>query len=85
MRFVVSLFPINKLLESRERISPCKSVSSNGQVLNAKGETVSGLYSAGEACGFGGGGYHGYNALEGTFLGGCIFSGRTIGRAMMRG
>ncbi|MDD9910298.1 MAG: FAD-binding dehydrogenase [Ahrensia sp.] len=55
----------------------------NGQVLNEAGDTVAGLYSAGEACGFGGGGYHGYNALEGTFLGGCIFSGRTIGRTML--
>ena len=52
-----------------------------GQVLNADGEPVPGLYSAGEASGFGGGGYHGYNALEGTFLGGCIFSGRAAGRA----
>ena len=43
---------------------------------------VSGLYAAGEAAGFGGGGMHGYRALEGTFLGGCIFSGRTTGRAV---
>ena len=48
----------------------------NGQVLNPKGEAIAGLYAAGEAAGFGGGGYHGYNALEGTFLGGCIFSGQ---------
>ncbi|WP_043062850.1 FAD-binding dehydrogenase [Brucella anthropi] len=53
----------------------------DAQVLNAAGEKVPGLYAAGEAAGFGGGGYHGYNALEGTFLGGCIFSGRTAGRA----
>ncbi|MBM6398098.1 FAD-binding dehydrogenase [Ochrobactrum anthropi] len=53
----------------------------DAQVLNAAGERVPGLYAAGEAAGFGGGGYHGYNALEGTFLGGCIFSGRTAGRA----
>ncbi|MGH6761305.1 MAG: FAD-binding dehydrogenase [Phyllobacterium sp.] len=51
------------------------------QVLDAEGETISGLYAAGEVAGFGGGGYHGYNALEGTFLGGCIFSGRAAGRA----
>ncbi|CUW45085.1 putative FAD-binding dehydrogenase [Brucella vulpis] len=50
-------------------------------VLDASGKPVSGLYAAGEAAGFGGGGYHGYNALEGTFLGGCIFSGRAAGRA----
>lgn len=40
-----------------------------------------GLFAAGEAAGFGGGGMQGYNALEGTFLGGCLFSGRTAGRA----
>jgi len=51
------------------------------QVLDSSGEPVPGLYAAGEAAGFGGGGYHGYNALEGTFLGGCIFSGRSAGRA----
>ena len=45
------------------------------------GEPLPGLYSAGEVAGFGGGGMHGYRALEGTFLGGCIFSGRTAGRA----
>ncbi|APY15867.1 FAD-binding dehydrogenase [Brucella sp. 10RB9214] len=50
-------------------------------VLDASGKSVPGLYAAGEAAGFGGGGYHGYNALEGTFLGGCIFSGRAAGRA----
>lgn len=52
----------------------------DGQVLDAAGEPVPGLYAAGEVAGFGGGGYHGYNALEGTFLGGCIFSGRNAGR-----
>ena len=53
----------------------------DGRVLDAAGEPVPGLYAAGEVAGFGGGGYHGYNALEGTFLGGCIFSGRNAGRA----
>jgi predicted oxidoreductase len=38
-------------------------------------------YAAGEAAGFGGGGVHGYRALEGTFLGGCLLSGRNAGRA----
>ena len=47
----------------------------------ADGEPVAGLYAAGEVAGFGGGGVHGYNALEGTFLGGCLFSGRAAGRA----
>ena len=45
-------------------------------------EPVPGLYAAGEVAGFGGGGVHGYNALEGTFLGGCLFSGRAAGRAV---
>ena len=51
------------------------------QMIGATGETVPGLFAAGEVAGFGGGGYHGYNALEGTFLGGCIFSGRNAGRS----
>jgi len=50
------------------------------RVLQADGAPLPGLYAAGEAAGFGGGGYHGYNALEGTFLGGCIFSGLSAGR-----
>jgi predicted oxidoreductase len=51
----------------------------NSQVLDKSGKPIEGLFSAGEAAGFGGGGYHGYNSLEGTFLGGCIFSGRRAG------
>ncbi len=53
----------------------------SSRVLRADGQPFPGLYAAGEAAGFGGGGMHGYRALEGTFLGGCIFSGRTAGRA----
>ena len=52
----------------------------DSQVLDDAGDAIPGLYAAGEVAGFGGGGYHGYNALEGTFLGGCIFSGRNAGR-----
>ena len=51
------------------------------RVLGADGQPVPGLYAAGEVAGFGGGGMHGYSALEGTFLGGCLFSGRIAGRA----
>jgi predicted oxidoreductase len=51
-----------------------------GRVLVPGGEPLPGLYAAGEAAGFGGGGMHGYRALEGTFLGGCLFSGRAAGR-----
>lgn len=54
----------------------------SGRALRADGSVFPGLFAAGEAAGFGGGGYHGYNALEGTFLGGCIFSGRTAGEAV---
>jgi len=53
----------------------------DSRVLGADGRPVPGLYAAGEVAGFGGGGVHGYNALEGTFLGGCLFSGRAAGRA----
>ncbi|HKT05629.1 MAG TPA: FAD-binding dehydrogenase [Rugosimonospora sp.] len=54
----------------------------SGRVLRPGGEPLPGLYAAGEVAGFGGGGMHGYNSLEGTFLGGCLFSGRTAGRAV---
>ena len=53
-----------------------------GRALDHEGRPIEGLYAAGEAAGFGGGGAHGYNALEGTFLGGCLFTGRTVGRAI---
>ena len=52
----------------------------SARVLAADGQVVPGLYAVGEAAGFGGGGMHGYRALEGTFLGGCLFSGRVAGR-----
>ncbi len=52
------------------------------RVLDSSDVAIPGLYAAGEVAGFGGGGMHGYSALEGTFLGGCIFSGRQAGRAM---
>ena len=53
----------------------------SGRCLRADGAPFPGLYAAGEVNGFGGGGMMGYNALEGTFLGGCLFSGRIAGRA----
>ncbi|WP_105382531.1 FAD-binding dehydrogenase [Neorhizobium alkalisoli] len=53
----------------------------SARVLGQDGQVISGLYAAGEAAGFGGGGLHGYRSLEGTFLGGCLFSGRTAGQA----
>src|SRR3954467_4351546 len=54
----------------------------SGRVLRPGGAVFPGLYAAGEIAGFGGGGMHGYRSLEGTFLGGCLFSGRTAGRAL---
>jgi predicted oxidoreductase len=53
----------------------------SSRVLDAAGAPIDGLYAAGEVAGFGGGGVHGYRALEGTFLGGCLFGGRRAGRA----
>lgn len=55
-----------------------------GRVLDAAGEPIGGLFAAGEVSGFGGGGMHGYRALEGTFLGGCLFSGRAAGWSVAR-
>jgi predicted oxidoreductase len=54
----------------------------SARVLQARADPIPGLYAAGEVAGFGGGGVHGYRSLEGTFLGGCLFSGRTAGRAV---
>src|SRR5699024_7143970 len=56
----------------------------DSRALGGDGNAIDGLYAAGEVAGFGGGGVHGYNALEGTFLGGCLFSGRQAGRAVLR-
>ena len=54
----------------------------DGRVLRSDGSVLPGVYAVGEAAGFGGGGMHGYRALEGTFLGGCLFTGRVTGRAL---
>lgn len=56
----------------------------SGRVLSSSGEPVPGLYAAGEVSGFGGGGVHGYRSLEGTFLGGCLFTGRQVGRELSK-
>lgn len=53
----------------------------DSRVLRADGTPLPGVYAAGEVSGFGGGGVHGYRSLEGTFVGGCLFTGRTAGRA----
>ncbi|MEV6795904.1 FAD-binding dehydrogenase [Streptomyces sp. NPDC051320] len=59
-------------------------LTESGEPSSDRGGPLPGLYAAGEAAGFGGGGVHGYRSLEGTFLGGCIFSGRVAGRAAAR-
>ncbi|WP_160719155.1 FAD-binding dehydrogenase [Bacillus sp. USDA818B3_A] len=56
----------------------------SGRVLDASGNPVPGLFAAGEVSGFGGGGIHGYRSLEGTFVGGCLFTGRQAGRALVK-
>jgi len=56
----------------------------SGRVLGSSGVPVPGLYAAGEVSGFGGGGIHGYRSLEGTFLGGCLFTGRQVGRSLAK-
>ena len=57
----------------------------DGRVLDASGNPIPRLYAAGEATGFGGGGMHGLRALEGTFLGGCVLSGRIAGQSTGKG
>ena len=79
--------PAGPLIAVRLRILTRKTLGGlqtdlSGRVLGADSRPVPGLYAAGEVAGFGGGGMHGYRSLEGTFLGGCLFSGRTAGRAV---
>ena len=66
---------------TRKSLGGCET-DLNSRVLGHDGQHVPGLYAVGEAAGFGGGGVHGYRALEGTFLGGCIFTGRNAGRSI---
>jgi predicted oxidoreductase len=78
------------LIAFHERIVTRKSLGGlqtdlEGRVLGEGGEPLAGLYAAGEAAGFGGGGIHGLRSLEGTFLGGCIFTGRAAARALISG
>lgn len=78
------------LIAIREFILARKSLGGiqtnlKGQVLRSDGSGVEGLYAVGEAAGFGGGGVHGQGALEGTFLGGCVLTGRMAARALVSG
>jgi predicted oxidoreductase len=78
------------LIAIREFILTRKSLGGiqtdlSSRVLDRNGEVMPGLYAVGEAAGFGGGGIHGLRSLEGTFLGGCIFSGRLAGQSIAKG
>jgi predicted oxidoreductase len=75
------------LIAIREFIVARKSLGGiqtdlDSRVLRRDGSAIAGLYAVGEAAGFGGGGMHGLRGLEGTFLGGCILTGRMAGRAI---
>ncbi|MDT0212831.1 FAD-binding dehydrogenase [Rothia sp. ARF10] len=96
-RLTKRAFPLHRILDPKRgplvavRLNVLTRKSLGGlqtnldsQVIGADGEPVTGLYAAGEVAGFGGGGVHGYRSLEGTFVGGCLFSGRAAGRAAAR-
>jgi uncharacterized protein len=75
------------LIAILERIISRKSLGGigtdlDGRVMDMAGRAIAGLYAAGEASGFGGGGMNGKRALEGTFLGGCIYSARRAARGI---
>jgi len=78
------LIAVKLNLLTRKTLGGCETDLS-ARVLRGDGSVLPGLFAVGEVAGFGGGGVHGYRALEGTFLGGCIFSGRSAGRAAARG
>jgi uncharacterized protein len=69
------LIAIRMTVMSRKSLGGIQT-DTESRVLRADGEAIPGLYAVGEAAGFGGGGVHGRRSLEGTFLGGCVFSGR---------
>lgn len=76
------LIPVRLHLISRKTLGGLQT-DLFGRVLNEENIPVRGLYAVGEVSGFGGGGLHGYRSLEGTFLGGCLFTGRQTGRALV--
>ena len=69
------------LIAIRQRVVTRKSLGGiqtdlQSRILDREGNVLDGLYAVGEAAGFGGGNIHGRRSLEGTFLGGCILTGR---------
>jgi uncharacterized protein len=73
------LMAIREFVISRKSMGGIRT-DLEGRVLADNGHVIEGLFAAGEAAGFGGGGMNGKRGLEGTFLGGCVFSGRIAGR-----
>lgn len=76
-----SITPIREFILSRKSLGGIQT-DLQCRVLTPDGDPIEGLYAAGEAAGFGGGGIHGLRSLEGTFLGSCILTGRTAGNAI---
>ncbi len=75
------LIAVREFIISRKSLGGIQTDLSS-RVLDSAGRPIEGLYAVGEAAGFGGGGMHGLRALEGTFLGGCILSGRIAAAAI---
>lgn len=73
------LIAIREFILSRKSLGGIQT-NLDCQVMNSKGKAIDNLYAVGEAAGFGGGGSHGKGSLEGTFLGGCILTGRIAGQ-----
>jgi predicted oxidoreductase len=76
------LIAIREFIVSRKSLGGIQT-DLHSRVLTHGGQAIDGLYAVGEAAGFGGGGLHGLRALEGTFLGGCILSGRIAAQAII--
>jgi predicted oxidoreductase len=77
------LIAIREFIISRKSLGGMQT-DLDSRVLDGSGQPIPGLYAAGEAAGFGGGGMNGLRGLEGTFLGGCIYSARRAARAIAR-
>ncbi|HLA33941.1 MAG TPA: FAD-binding dehydrogenase [Rhodocyclaceae bacterium] len=73
------LIAVREFIMSRKSLGGIQTDLSS-RALDEAGMPIAGLYAAGEAAGFGGGGMHGLRALEGTFLGSCVLSGRVAGQ-----
>lgn len=75
------LIAIREFILSRKSLGGIQT-NLDCRVMNTKNEPIENLYAVGEAAGFGGGGIHGLSSLEGTFLGGCVLTGRIAGKVI---